>query len=285
MIVRQPLNRAVKSLAGGAIIALTLMACGGGTTPTAATTGGVASTAVSAASAAPSSAGTAAATRSAASAAPSSAAPATVTRTVTGTTGGGVAATASRTSGTATTGGTRYAIAATNSKATYKVNETFINQGNRFNTAQGTTGDVTGDITINKQNPSLSTVGTIKVDISKLASDSGQRDNQIRNRWLESIKYPMATFVPKRLEGLPTTPYTDGQELTFKIVGDLTIRTGTKEVTFDATGKIVGDTFTGTSATKFNMTDFGVDPPDIAGIVKAENGVELAMTIEAKQAP
>lgn len=285
MIVRQPLNRAVKSLAGGAILALTLMACGSGTTPTAATTGGVASTAVSAASAAPSSAGTAAATRSAASAAPSSAAPATVTRTVTGTTGGSVAATASRTSGTATTGGTRYAIAATNSKATYKVNETFINQGNRFNTAQGTTGEVTGDITINKQNPSLSTVGTIKVDISKLASDSGQRDNQIRNRWLESTKYPMATFVPKRLEGLPTTPYTDGQELTFKIVGDLTIRTGTKEVTFDATGKIVGDTFTGTSATKFNMTDFGVDPPDIAGIVKAENGVELAMTIEAKQAP
>lgn len=276
MIVKQPLNRAVKSLAGGAILALTLMACGGGTTPTAATTGGAASTA-------PSAAPTAAATRSAASTAPSSAAPATTTRAATTTTGG-AAATASRAAGTATAGGTRYAIAATNSKATYKVNETFINQGNRFNTAQGTTGDITGDITINKQNPSLSTVGTIKVDISKLASDSGQRDNQIRNRWLESTKYPTATFVPKRLEGLPTTPYTDGQDLTFKIVGDLTIRTVTKEVTFDATGKIVGDTFTGTSTTKFNMTDFGFDPPDIAGIVKAENGVELTMTIEAKQA-
>ena len=58
----------------------------------------------------------------------------------------------------------------------------------------------------------------------------------------------------------------------------------TREVTFDATGKIVGDTFTGTSTTKFNMTDFGFDPPDIAGIIKAENGVELTMTIEAKQA-
>ncbi len=212
MIVKQPLNRAVKSLAGGAILALTLMACGGGTTPTAATTGGAASTAptaVSAASTAPSAAPTAAATRSAASTAPSSAAPATTTRAATITTGG-AAATASRAAGTATAGGTRYAIAATNSKATYKVNETFINQGNRFNTAQGTIGDITGDITINKQNPSLSTVGTIKVDISKLASDSGQRDNQIRNRWLESTKYPTATFVPKRLEGLPTTPYTDG---------------------------------------------------------------------------
>jgi polyisoprenoid-binding protein YceI len=208
-----------------------------------------------------------------------------VTRAATGTTGGSVAATASRVSGGTTTGGTRYAITSTNSKATYKVNETFINQGNRFNTAQGTTGDVTGDITINKQNPSLSTVGTIKVDISKLTSDSGQRDNQIRNRWLESAKFPTATFAPKRLEGLPTTPYTDGQELTFKIVGDLTIRTVTKEVTFDATGKIVGDIFTGTATTKFNMTDFGFEPPDVAGVVKAENGVELTMTIEAQQAP
>lgn len=276
MIARQPMNRAVKSFTGGAILALTLMACGG----TAATTSVVASTAptaVSVASTAPSTAPTAAATLGVAAPAPSSAAPAATARAATGTTSGTA-------TGAATSGGTRYAITAANSKATYKVNETFINQGNRLNTAQGTTGDVTGDITINKQNPSLSTIGTIKVDISKLASDSGQRDNQIRNRWLESTKYPTATFVPKRLEGLPTTPYTEGQELTFKIIGDLTIRTVTKEVTFDATGKIVGDLFTGTSTTKFNMTDFGFDPPDIAGIVKAENGVELTMTIEAKQA-
>jgi polyisoprenoid-binding protein YceI len=281
----------MKSLAGSALLALTLAACGGEATPTTGTTGAPASiapTAVSVASAAPSAAASAAppsaapaATRGTAAAAPASAAPATTTRSATGTTGGASTATAGRASATVTSG-TTYAIVAANSKATYKVDETFINQGNRFATAEGSTSAITGNITIDKQNPARSTIGTITTDISKLASDSGQRDNQIRNRWLESAKYPTATFVPKRLEGLPTTPYADGQELTFKIVGDLTIRTVTKEVTFDTKGKIVGDTFTGTAVTTFNMTDFGFDPPNIAGIVRSENGVELTMTIEAK---
>ena len=267
MAIGRPTGNGVRALAGGVLIALTLAACGGGTTPTAATGG---------ASTAPSTAPTAASVASTVpSAAPVSAAPATVTRAATGTTSGATA--------TARAAGTRYAIGGANSKATYKVNETFINQGNRFNTAEGTTTAITGTIVIDKQNPSRSQIGTITVDISKLASDSSQRDNRIRNQWLESSKYPNATFTPKRLEGLPTTPYTDGQELTFKIVGDLTIRTVTKEVTFDATGKIIGDLFTGTAATKFNMTDFGFDPPDIAGIVKAENGVELVLALEAKE--
>jgi polyisoprenoid-binding protein YceI len=289
MAVGRPSGNGVRALAGGVLIALTLAACGGGTTPTAATGGAstapsAAPTAASAASTAPSAAPSGAATRTtAASSAPASAAPATATRAATGTTGGATA-TARGSATAASTTGTRYAIGGANSKATYKVNETFINQGNRFNTAEGTTTAITGTIAIDKQNPSRSQIGTITVDISKLASDSSQRDNQIRNRWLESSKYPNATFTPKRLEGLPTTAYTDGQELTFKIVGDLTIRTVTKEVTFDTKGKIVGDTFTGTATTKFNMTDFGFDPPDIAGIVKAENGVELVLTIEAKQA-
>ncbi|MGN6674455.1 MAG: YceI family protein [Thermomicrobiales bacterium] len=177
----------------------------------------------------------------------------------------------------------RFAIVPDSSKATYHVNETLVGQG--FNTAIGSTNGLTGDIYIDKTKPSASSIGPITIDISKLTSDQSRRDNTIRRQFLESSKYPTATFVPKRLEGLPDTPYTDGQQLTFKIVGDLTVRTVTKEITFDATGKVVGDTFTGTAHTTFNMTDFGFNPPDIAGIVKAENGVILDLTIEAKQQP
>ena len=93
------------------------------------------------------------------------------------------------------------------------------------------------------------------------------------------------TFVPKRLEGLPPTSYTGGQYLTFRIVRSPTILKVTEEVTFHAIGKIVGDTFTEISVTKCNPTDFGFHSLDVAGIVKAENGVELTMTIEAKQVP
>ena len=177
----------------------------------------------------------------------------------------------------------RYAIIPEQSTATYHVNETFVGQG--LSTATGSTSAISGDIFINKSKPSASTIGTITVDISTLTSDRSQRDDAIRGNWLESKKYPTATFVAKRLEGLPDTPYTDGQPLTFKIIGDLTVRTVTKEVTFDATGKIVGDLFTGTAHTTFNMTDFGFDPPSIFGVLKAENGVILDLAIQAKHTP
>jgi polyisoprenoid-binding protein YceI len=271
------------------LIALIAMACGSNASPTATTgTTSSAPTTVTTAGAAPAATtapvpSTAPSSAPAASAAPAASVTAS-TAPAAATPATGVAATAPRASATATSAAARYAIVPETSKASYKVSETFINQGNRLNVAEGTTGDVTGDLFIDKTKPSASRVGTIKVDISKLTSDSEQRDDMIRDHWLESSKYPTATFVGKRIEGLPDTPYKDGDELTFKIIGDLTIRTVTKEVTFDAKGKIVGDTFTGTATTKFNMTDFGFDPPSIFGILKAENGVELTLTLEAKQA-
>ena len=177
----------------------------------------------------------------------------------------------------------KYTIVPESSKASYKVNETFIGRG--FNTAVGSSNVISGDIYINRQLLSASRLDKMTVDISKLASDDRQRDNQIRQRWLESNKFPQAVFVTKRLEGLPDGAYTEGQELSFKIVGDLTIRTVTKEITWDAKGKIEGGVFKGTATTSFNMTDFGFDPPSIGGFVSAENGVTVEMELEAKKAP
>jgi polyisoprenoid-binding protein YceI len=169
------------------------------------------------------------------------------------------------------------------SEASYRVQETFFGIG--LNTAIGRTSTISGDLFIDRQRLFASRIGPITVDISKLKSDEADRDDNIRHNWLESAKYPQATFVTKRLEGLPDGPYTEGQELTFKIVGDLTVRTVTKEVTWDAKGKIQGGVFTGTATTNFNMTDFGFDPPEIARTLKAENGVIVEMKIEAQRAP
>ena len=267
------------------LIALLLAACGTSATPTATTGAPAASSAPpTAPTAAAASAPTTASTMASTAAAPVTTVPAT-TAPAGGTVAAASGATPARASATAATSATRYAIVPANSKATYRVAETFINQGNRLNVAEGTTSEIAGEITIDKTKPSASRVGTITVDISKLESDSEQRDDQIRARWLESTKFPTATFVPKRLEGLTDTPYTEGAELTFRIVGDLTVRNVTKEVTFDAKGKIVGEIFTGTATTTFKMTEFGFDPPSILGILKAENGVELVLTIEAKRIP
>ena len=180
-------------------------------------------------------------------------------------------------------GAERYAIVPDASTATYQVGEYFINEQNRYVVAVGSTNAVAGDLFLDRTNPSASRLGTITVDISTLTSDSSKRDSMIRRVWLQSSRYPTATFVATALTGLPTTD-SEGQELTFTITGDLTVRDITKPVTFDARGKIEGDTFTGSATTQVNMTDFGFDPPEVAGLLKSEDRVQLELVIVAKRA-
>jgi polyisoprenoid-binding protein YceI len=182
---------------------------------------------------------------------------------------------------TESTAGITYKFIADQTKASYTVDEVFINQNNKLNTAIGVTNIVDGEITLDTKNPTNSKVGTITIDISKLTSDSGQRDNAIRRRWLESSRFPTVTFVPTKLDGLPGT-YTAGQELTFKITGDMTVRETTKSVTFDVKAKLDGDTLSGIATTLIKMTDFGFPAPDMAGILKANEEAILTLEFAAK---
>ena len=103
----------------------------------------------------------------------------------------------------AAAGQVTYQIVPGESKVTYEVGETFLNQNNRFNLAVGTTTQVTGSVIGDVNNPSAVTLGTFEIDISKFASDSSRRDGYIRSNGLESGKYPIAKFVPTKVESLP----------------------------------------------------------------------------------
>lgn len=167
------------------------------------------------------------------------------------------------------------------SKVTYEVAETFLNQNNRLNVAVGVTTDISGEIYADKANPQQSTLGTFTVDVSKFVSDSGQRDNAIRGRWLESSKFPLAKFVPVKIENLPAT-YTDGQDYAFKISGNLTVREATKPVTFDLTARLTGDTLTGKASAVILLSDFGVGPISILGILNTEDQAKITFEFVAK---
>jgi polyisoprenoid-binding protein YceI len=121
------------------------------------------------------------------------------------------------------------------------------------------------------------------VDLRTLQSDSGRRDQLIREQWLESARYPMAEFTATRVEQLPPTVI-EGQEVPLKITGNLTIRDVTREVTFDARAKVEGNTLSGTATTFLLMRDFGFEPPSILGIVTVEDGVNLTVRFTAAEA-
>ncbi len=174
-------------------------------------------------------------------------------------------------------------IAPKESEACYQVGEIFINRDNAFNLAIGISTAIDGQIAIDRNNVANSQLGQIVVDISQLTSDSGQRDGQIRRRWLESNKYPLARFTPTELIGLPTRPYKDGETLAFRVNGTMLIRDVEKPLIFNVTAMLKGDTLVGTATTDFKMTYFGFDPPDIGGMLKANDDVHIILNFIAHE--
>ena len=181
----------------------------------------------------------------------------------------------------ASAGKTTYKIIPGESKVTYEVGETFLNQNNRFNLAKGVTSQVTGQIFGDKANPTTSSMGEFQIDISQFKSDSDRRDGYIRSNGLESGKYPIAKFVPAKIDVLPAS-YKEGSEYSFKVSGDLTIKQTTRPVTWEVTTKLVGDTLTGKATTELLMSDFKVGPISILGVLNTEDKVKLIFDFVAK---
>ena len=167
-----------------------------------------------------------------------------------------------------------YVIDQSESTVRYGVGEIFLNQNNRYNYAEGVTNIVSGKILVNFNEPSLSSVGEITVDIKSFESDKVRRDNAIRDRWLESNKFPIAVFTPNKLRGLPEK-YIPGNMVDIEIDGDLLVHNTTKPASFLVTLTINNDQMVGQATTRLKMTDFGFNPPDISGILKAENEVDI----------
>ena len=105
----------------------------------------------------------------------------------------------------------------------------------------------------------------------------------MRQNTLETDSYPYATFVSVSTQGLSGS-YTDGQTVHFQLTGNLTMHGKTNKEVFDVQGKVVGKTITGTATSTMFMTDFGIQPPNLANIAIAQNKVVVTITFTAKEA-
>jgi polyisoprenoid-binding protein YceI len=175
-----------------------------------------------------------------------------------------------------------FTIVPEQTEASYQVQEKFLNR-ELPNMALGKTNAVTGELQVSLDGKPSGKVTKISVDLRTLTSDQSRRDNRIRTQWLESEKYPFAEFTSTDVQGIPDS-YTEGQEVSFKLTGDMKIRDVTKPVTFDVKGKLEGDTITGSATSKILMKDFGFDPPNVAGMLTVEDGVTVTINFTAKEA-
>src|SRR5215467_5731468 len=186
------------------------------------------------------------------------------------------AVTVSTTTSVSLTGLKTFQIVSAQSTASYSVYENLIIQNKPNNDAIGTTHSVAGSFHIRTGTTPLVTAMNITVDLRTLQTDSSMRDHFVRQNYLETDSYPTATFISTSTQGLPAT-YTDGQTVHFQLIGNLTLHGETNKEVFDVQGKVVGNTITGTATSTIFMTDFGIQPPNLANIAIAQNKVVITL--------
>ena len=98
-----------------------------------------------------------------------------------------------------------------------------------ISTVRGRFGAVSGTVMLDPVNPTASLIDAT-IDVASIDTRQEMRDNHLRSPdFFDVANYPTMHFVSKRVDG-------DIQRK-FRVVGDLTIRGVTREVTLDATNE------------------------------------------------
>ena len=123
-------------------------------------------------------------------------------------------------------------------------------------TVKGRFGDVKGTVLYNEADPKQSRVD-IEIPIASINTHNEQRDGHLRSPdFFDAENHPLMTFKSKRIDG-----DVNGE---FKLIGDLTIRGNTREVTLEgefqgrARDPWGGERMGFTANSKINRKDYGL---------------------------
>ncbi len=168
------------------------------------------------------------------------------------------------------------------SSASYRVTEQLA--GVDFpNDAVGTTTKVSGSLAI-LPDGSIAPGSKLVIDLTSMASDQNMRDGYIRNRTLETGKFPDAVFVPTEVKGVPKMVPSTGQ-LGVSLTGNLTIHGVTKPVTFRGIATIDprSSTVAGRALTTITFSDFGLTKPTLARLMSVEDKITIELVYKFKR--
>ena len=168
-------------------------------------------------------------------------------------------------------------------KARYRVQEQLV--GINFpNDAVGSTDSVTGVLVI-APDGSIGSQSKFTVDMKTFKSDQELRDNYLRTRFLETDKFPMLEFVPKRTEGLPAPLPSppQSQAIGFRLIGDMTLKGVTKEAIWTIAGTLRGGTVAGRATTTLTFSNFGLPKPAVPLLLSVEDAIQLEIEFRASR--
>lgn len=171
-----------------------------------------------------------------------------------------------------------YEISQGESEVRFELDEDL--RGTRI-TVVGTTDQVAGQLALDLSDLSTAQVGVIQINARTLATDNDFRNRAIQNEILDTGAFEFITFTPTAVNGLPASAAT-GEEISFTIDGDLTIRDVTAPVTFTVTATAVSATqITGTATATVLRETYGLNIPEVPNVANVENEVDLIITFVA----
>ena len=173
----------------------------------------------------------------------------------------------------------RYRIDPAQSAATYQVQEVLLGtiEGRLVSAVSR---EMSGELLVDLANPPASQVGAIVINVEALTSDSRLRDSRIRAAYLESSRYPTVTFVPTQLHAFPVAPQMN-EAFTFTLDGSLTVKAMTIATTWAVTTTLTADRLVGRATTTVSMSNVGVGPIQIAGLLETEDELQLQLDFVA----
>jgi polyisoprenoid-binding protein YceI len=165
-----------------------------------------------------------------------------------------------------------YEISQTDSQVRFELNEELRGQPK---TVVGVTDQVAGEMAVNLSDLASTQVGVIQINARTLATDNNFRNRAIQNQILDTGAHEFITFTPTSVDGLPASAAA-GEEVSFTVSGDLTIRDITQPVVFTVTATAVSEgELAGTASAVVLRADYGLEIPSVPNVANVEEEVEL----------
>ena len=126
---------------------------------------------------------------------------------------------------------------------------------------------------------SVSTDGSFEftLDLTTFVSDQSRRDGRVSSMFAAD---PNAVFTSSQFQW-PDAP--DGTPVALEVAGTMTINSTEQELTWQVEARKDGSTISVTGETDITLTEFGIEPPTIAGIVDVEDEAHLEVLFQAME--
>jgi polyisoprenoid-binding protein YceI len=118
----------------------------------------------------------------------------------------------------------------------------------------------------------------IEADLTRLTSNETRRDNAIRQRGLESERYPTATLELAEPIKLATAPL-EGQEVSGQGMGRLTVHGITREIDLDLRGRWSGSTIQVVGQLPVKMSDYQIQAPRFGPVVSIDDSAAVDFSL------